>query len=187
MHVSSFAFDIARLVRHGDNLRPTFTAMANVRFELTHDIAAPPEVVWRELIDWKGHEAWVVSTHVDTTTSAGVPQVGDEFTAWTGPAPASKLGQRVSLEDRMRVDELDFDDAAKSGSCKVTKLGPVLTGWAAFAVSPHDGGTQIEWTEDVVVRYAPQLFAPVLARIGIVGFRLSLSRLAKQLRSAESG
>lgn len=157
--------------------------MAAIHFSLTHDLDATPAATWAELIDWKGHEAWVVSTSVDMHNATEIPRVGDEFTAWTGPLPATKIGRRLSLEDRMRVDELDFDEASASGSCSVTKLGPVLTGTASFTVAPNGTGTRVEWIEDVQVRFAPNFVSPLLARIGVAGFRFSLGRLAKQLRA----
>lgn len=160
--------------------------MAHVRFELTHDFDAPARVVWDEMIDWKGHEAWIPSTDVEIHTDGDPTAVGAEFTAWSGPAPTTSLGRKLSLEDRMRVESCDYDDAISTGSCKVTKLGPTITGWAGFTVSPINGSadrSQVVWTEDVVVPIAPQFLAPILARMGIAGFKLGMTRLAKLLRN----
>jgi len=155
--------------------------MAHVHFELTHDFDAPPQVVWDELIDWKGHEEWIPSTDVDVHSAGDEHGIGGEFTAWSGPAPTTAIGRKLSLEDRMRVDELDFDETASTGSCRVSKLGPTLTGWASFTVEPHGGGTRMLWVEDVKVPYAPQFLAPVFAKLGIGGFRFGMKRLAKML------
>lgn len=153
--------------------------MAHVQFELSYDFAAAPDRVWDELVDWKGHEAWIPATQVELHGAADPAAVGAEFTAWSG------IGRRLALEDRMRVDQLDYSPAEQRGSCKVTKLGPVLRGWAGFVVEPTSGGTQMVWTEDVTVPYAPQFLAPVLAKLGVAGFRLGMSRLAKLLANED--
>jgi hypothetical protein len=45
--------------------------------------------------------------------------IGARFTAWTGLGPPT-------LKDRMEVSILDWDAATTSGTCEVTKIGPVL-------------------------------------------------------------
>ena len=50
-----------------------------------------------------------------------------------------------------------------------------------MCIRDRAGGTRMYWKEDVVVAYAPQLLAPVFAKIGVAGFRFSMKRLAKQL------
>lgn len=157
--------------------------MAHVHFELTHDFAASPQVVWDELVDWKGHEEWIPSTDVEVHRDGDENGIGAEFTAWSGPAPTTSIGRKLSLEDRMRVDEMDFDAAAGTGSCRVSKLGPVLTGWAAFTVEPAGAGTRMVWIEDVKVPYAPQFLAPVFAKLGVAGFSFGMKRLGKLLAS----
>jgi len=151
--------------------------VAQVQFELTFDFTAAPDRVWHELVDWKGHEKWIPSTAVDLHTNGDPTAPDAEFTAWSG------LGRsKLSLQDRMRVEFCDFNDGEQTGKCRVTKLGPMITGWAAFTVAPTpSGGTAMVWTEDVKVPYAPQFLAPVLARIGIEGFRFGMKRLAKLL------
>jgi uncharacterized protein YndB with AHSA1/START domain len=155
--------------------------MAHVHFELTYDFDASPKVVWDELVDWKGHEEWIPSTDVEVHNEGDESGIGAEFTAWSGPAPTTSIGRKLSLEDRMRVDELDYTEAASSGSCRVSKLGPVLTGWAAFTVEPMGSGTRMVWVEDVKVPYAPQFLAPVFAKLGVAGFTFGMKRLAKML------
>lgn len=149
--------------------------MADVHFELTYDFAAPARTVWDELVDWKGHEKWIPATQVEVHTDGDPASIGAEFTAWSG------LGRKLALEDRMRVDELAFDDAAASGFCKVAKLGPMITGWASFRVATSGSGSQLVWTEEVDVPYAPQFVSPVLAKIGVGGFRFGMKRLSKLL------
>lgn len=151
--------------------------MAHVQFDLTFDFDASPERVWDELVDWKGHEGWIPATVVDIHTDGDPTAPNAEFTAWSG------LGRsKLSLQDRMRVEYCDYDAAAQSGNCRVSKLGPMITGWAEFTVNATPGGgTSMEWVEDVKVPYAPQFLAPLLGRVGKEGFRFGMKRLAKLL------
>ena len=141
-------------------------------------------MLWDELIDWKGHEAWVPSTYVELHGDGDPAAPGAEFTAWTGPIPTSGIGRKLSLQDRMRVAEIDFDPVSGRGACAVHKIGPVLEGTASFSVTPTGGGTRMHWKEDVEVRFLPSFAAPVAAKIGELGFRYSMRRLDKQLVAA---
>ena len=38
--------------------------MATVQFDVVHPFDAPARAVWDELVDWKGHEAWIPATRV---------------------------------------------------------------------------------------------------------------------------
>ncbi len=147
--------------------------MANVQFEVVHQFEASARVVWDELIDWKGHEAWIPATKVDV--GAGDPTaVGAEFTAITGFGP-------IALKDRMVVSECTWDEATGAGKCEVEKVGPVLRGRAWFTVAPDGDGSVVHWYEDVTVPHAPQLLAPVIGKAGAIGFRLGMKKLAKLL------
>ena len=136
--------------------------MAAVTFTVRHDFGAPVRALWDELVDWKGHEAWIPMTRVEV--GEGDPtDVGHEFTAWSG------LG-KLALEDRMRVAECDWDDQGQTGRCTVDKLGPVLTGQAGFTVTGSGGTSSIEWFEQVEVKYLPAFLAPVAAKLGASRF-----------------
>jgi len=149
--------------------------MAQVRFEVAQSFTASSAMVWAELIDWKGHADWVPMTRVEV--EPGDPTaIGARFTAWTGLGP-------LALKDRMEVSVLNWDATAESGSCEVTKLGPVLRGKAGFTVTAKGNGSELEWLEDVTVPLAPQFLAPVFARLGIIGFRQALRKLAKKLEA----
>jgi carbon monoxide dehydrogenase subunit G len=144
-----------------------------------HHFAASPAEVWEELVDWAGHAAWVPATRV--VVDPGDPTaVGATFTAWTG------FG-RVALEDRMRVNALDWDQDTGHGSCTVDKLGPVLQGTAGFTVGPNAaGGTDLVWIEDVSIGRVPRFAAPLLARVGEAGFRQGMRRLARLIANGGS-
>lgn len=151
--------------------------MGEVRFEVRHEFAAPARDVWDALVDWRGHEQWVPSTRMEV--DPGDPtQAGATFTAYTGAGP-------LVLEDRMRVEECDWDDDSSSGACEVEKLGPVLTGRAGFTVAPNGDGAVVEWFERVQVPRLPGFAAPVAAKIGAVGFKRAMRNLAKLLNSRD--
>lgn len=149
-------------------------SMAQVHFDVRHEFAASSERVWLELVDWQAHGNWIPMTRMEV--EQGEPtQPGARFTAFTG------FG-RLALEDRMEVVDCEWDEAAASGSCTVAKLGPILRGRAWFTVSPkgqHD--SVVDWNEDVTVPRTPQFLAPVVARLGALGFKMGMRRLAKQL------
>jgi hypothetical protein len=147
--------------------------MAHVTFEVVQDFRASASAVWTELVDWKGHADWVPMTRVEV--EPGDPTaIGARFTAWTGLGP-------LALKDQMQVSILDWDAATTSGTCEVIKIGPVLRGKAGFTVAPTATGSELRWIEDVTVPIAPQFLAPVFARLGVIGFRQALRKLAKLL------
>ena len=147
--------------------------MARVSFNVRHDFEAPVRALWDELVDWKGHEAWIPMTRVDVE-AGDQTEVGFEFTAYSGPGP-------LALKDRMRVAECHWDDATRTGRCSVEKLGPVLTGRAGFTVEPDGDGSSIDWFEDVDVKHLPGFLAPIVGKLGAAGFRLGMKRLARVL------
>lgn len=143
----------------------------DIEFTVVHQFDAAPDAVWKELIDWKGHEQWVPMTCVELGPEPQ-DQPGATFMAFTG---IWKLG----LEDNMRLTQLDWDEATGTGTCEVEKLGPILTGRAAFTVAPDGDGTRVDWVEEITAKYAPGFTAGLLGKIGAVGFKQGMKRLAK--------
>lgn len=153
--------------------------MAHVRFTIHQHFECSAHDLWSELVDWKGHEQWIPATRVEL--DPGDPtEVGAIFTAFTGFGP-------LALKDRMRVVLCNWDGTKSTGECEVKKLGPILKGAAGFTVEPQSGGATMEWFEDVMVPYVPNVLAPLLARIGAVGFRVGLRKLSRLLAHRSSG
>ncbi|MFP5488405.1 MAG: SRPBCC family protein [Acidimicrobiia bacterium] len=144
---------------------------APVQFEVRTSFAAPPRRVWDELIDWKGHEAWIPATRVEAP-DGDATAVGAEFTAFTGYGP-------LTLEDRMRVARCTWDETTSQGDCEVEKLGPLLQGRAGFTVKPEGAGCVVVWREDVTVPYVPGFAAAAVAKVGAAGFKVGMRKLAK--------
>lgn len=152
--------------------------MAPVQFTVKVDFNAPPQKVWDELVDWKGHEEWIPATRVEL--DGGDPTaVGTTFTAWTGVGP-------LSLEDRMRVSRCEWQDGSTSGHCEVEKLGPILRGRAGFTVESKGMGSTVRWFEDVTVPFLPRFLGPLVGRAGALGFRLGMRNLNRSLSSVRS-
>ena len=84
----------------------------------------------------------------------------------------------------MRVVACDWDDTAGSGRCEVDKLGPVLKGRAAFTIESKGAGSELVWTEDVVVPYVPQFLAAPIRIMSAAGFKFGMKRLEKVLSNA---
>jgi len=159
--------------------------VAQVYFTIDYYFDSPAPAVWHALIDWKGHESWIPSTQVELHGDGDPTAIGAEFTAWTGIALGTSFGRKLALQDHMRVDALNYDEASRTGHCLVTKLGPQLSGTASFTVRPADSGpnrTHMHWVEDVALRHAPQFTAPFCAAAGKAGFLFGMTRLARQLR-----
>jgi len=145
-------------------------AMAQIDFTVTHHFVAPAQLVWDEMIDWPSHSAWIPATHIEVHTDDS-QVVGATFTGYTGYG-------RLALVDRMRISQIEWDEATSTGTCEVEKLGPVLQGRAGFAVSPDGDGCRVDWFEDVTVAYLPQLFAPPVNKLSALGFSFGMRRLA---------
>jgi Polyketide cyclase / dehydrase and lipid transport len=140
--------------------------MANVYFTVTRSLALPADVVFDELIDWKGHANWVPMTRVEILNGDGGP--GTVFVATTGLGP-------LALPDRMRVDELD----PVAMTSRITKIGPMLSGVVDLSVTRTGETTsRLDWVEDIRVPGVPQFLAKPLAAAARKGFQTSITRLA---------
>lgn len=148
---------------------------ASVSFTVTHDFEEPPDRLWAAMVDWEAHGEWIPATVVEV--DPGDPTaVGATFTGLTGYG-------KIMLVDPMVIEEISWDPETGHGRCVVNKLGPQLRGRAGFDLSPIEGGSRIEWFEDVTVRYLPRLLVPVVNRLSAVGFSLGMRKLAKLLSS----
>ena len=142
---------------------------------LTRETSATPAQVWDVVAAFDGYGAWMPMTRM--VTDDGPPRVGWGFSGIKG------LG-RLAFSDSMLVTLWDpparsgADPAAPApagdepataaaGVFRVVKTGRLLGGWAEVTVSPQaDGGSRLDWVEDVVVRPLPfkRLFEPLLDR-----------------------
>jgi hypothetical protein len=141
--------------------------MANVRFSVTRDVPLPAHVAFAELIDWRGHAEWVPMTRVTIEEGDGGP--GTVFVATSGLGPAA-------LPDRMRVDALD----STAMTVRVTKIGPVLTGYVDLAVmATGESTSRLTWLEDIRVPVLPQFLSRPVGAAARKSFEVSINRMAK--------
>lgn len=148
--------------------------MANVRFIVTRDLPLSADVAFAELIDWRRHAEWVPMTRVVIEEGDGGP--GTVFVATSGLGPAA-------LPDRMRVDALD----PTAMTVRVTKIGPVLTGFVDLSVTATGASTsRLTWLEDIRVPVLPQLLARPVGAAARKAFEMSIDRMAKHAQRART-
>ena len=148
--------------------------MAHVRFTVTRDLPLPADVVFAELIDWRGHAEWVPMTRVTIEEGDGGP--GTVFVATSGLGPAA-------LPDRMRVDALD----PVAMTVRVTKIGPVLTGHVDLSVTATgESASRLTWLEDIRVPILPQFLARPVGAAARKAFEISIDKMAKHARKTRT-
>lgn len=153
----------------------------SVRLEVAREIAASPERVWTELVDWPGQARWIPLTRVRV--------MGDRVEG-TGVRVEALSGFRLNgvplgLLDRFVVTGWT-PPGTEAGELAVLHLGPYFTGEGSFRLEPNPGGTRMVCTElfslpvggpvDQLVKTA----LPLMRR----GFALSLGRLADLVEAA---
>jgi hypothetical protein len=137
------------------------------------DIAAPAEVAWAHLTDWRRQGEWIAMTRVEPIGSAD--GVGGRIRAWTGVGP-------VGFWDTMTITgwEVSEDGSAR---CEVLHTGRVVRGDGGFSVRPTPGGCRLTWWERLEIpggragALAWRLVGPVMS--GLVG--VSLRKLARNV------
>jgi hypothetical protein len=156
-----------------------FTAVART--------SADPVATWSRVTDWAGQGGFVPLTRVWVTRGDG--GAGTRFTGRTGIGP-------LAFDDPMEVVSshppvpYGAEGGPRDGVAEVTKLGRVVLGSALVVVRPlPDGGSRVEWSEDVAV--APvrltRAVEPLLALLGRAGFSLVLRRMLADLPAGRRG
>ena len=151
----------------------------SVRLEVSRALAASPERVWDELVDWPRQDLWIPFTHVEATSSR---------TAGLGTRVAALSGFRlgpvpVGLLDRFVVTGWTPPGTrdGQPGELAVLHLGPYFTGEGSFKVLPDPAGCRLVCTEvfavpgGAVVESVLRLALPVMRR----GFAASLDTFAR--------
>lgn len=147
----------------------------SVRLEVAYEIAASPERVWTELIDWAGQARWIPMTQVRV--------VGERATG-TGVRAEALSGFRlgplpVGLLDRFVVTGWT-PPGATAGELAVLHLGPYFTGEGSFRLEPNPAGTRLVATELFALPggRVPERLVALALPLMRAGFTLSLQRLA---------
>ena len=144
--------------------------MARVHFTVNRRLHLPARTAFDELVDWRGHAAWVPMTRV--VIEAGDGGAGTTFVATTGLGP-------LALPDRMRVESLD----PISRAVHIVKIGPVLTGDVRLAVTPAtEASCDVMWDEDIQVPLLPGFLSTPVGFAARKAFEVSIDRMAKHAR-----
>ncbi len=104
-------------------------------FVVEREVAASPDRVFAAVADVAAHAGPIPWTRIET--SPGEPGVGWRFTARSGPV-------RLSV-----VDEMVLTRWEPGERYAITKLGPVLRGWADISVHPSGSGSRVVWAEEI--------------------------------------
>ncbi|SDK92934.1 Polyketide cyclase / dehydrase and lipid transport [Lentzea albidocapillata subsp. violacea] len=126
----------------------------STELELTVQVAAPPDTIFRAMTDWERQSEWVFGTRVSVVEGDG-RSVGSEIDAVT-----------FGVSDRMRITRWDPPHAVE-----VVHLGRVVRGTAVFAVR----GSRFVWTERLDVPF----FYPLVKPLFVLMLRRSLQRFAR--------
>lgn len=126
----------------------------STELELTVEVAAPPDVIFRAMTDWERQSEWVFGTRVSVVSGDG-QSVGSEIDAVT-----------FGVSDRMRITRWDPPHAVE-----VLHLGKVVRGTGVFAVR----GSRLVWTERLDVPF----FYPLVKPLFVLMLRRSLQRFAR--------
>lgn len=140
-------------------------------FKLAIVIDAPIEVVWREMVDWEGQSAWMLSTRVydDRSSPSGV---GHRLRAFTGPF--ARVNRFLGVMDEMVVSEWE-----PPRYCRVEHIGKFIRGYGTFTLSQDSRDpdrTRFDWFEEIA---APR---PILLLIKpgiLIGVWISLQRFRR--------
>jgi hypothetical protein len=151
----------------------------SVRLEVSRALAASPERVWDELVDWPRQDLWIPLTTVRATGSRS-QGLGTRVAALSGfrlgPVP-------VGLLDRFVVTGWTPPGSQPGlpGELAVLHLGPYFTGEGSFVVQPDPVGCRLVCTEvfsvpgGAPVEAVLRLALPVMRR----GFAASLETFAR--------
>ncbi len=104
-------------------------------FVVEREVAAPADRVFAAVADVSAHGGAIPWTRIET--SPGEPGVGWRFTARSGPRMAPL------------VDEMVLTRWEPGRRYALSKLGPLLRGWADIEVHPTERGSRVVWSEEI--------------------------------------
>jgi hypothetical protein len=114
-------------------------------FTVQRDVSASAQRTWDVLTDWPRHSGTVPLTRVRAVSSLDARSKGEGsgMVARTGVGP-------LAYEDRMTVTQWQPPTATTPGRCRLRKLGRMITGDAAFTVTPvGPERCRVVWEETV--------------------------------------
>ena len=133
----------------------------------------PASACFERLVDWDAHSSAIPFTRL---AHEGEARVGQRFVARTGLGP-------LGFDDPMTVEVLrppagDRPDDLP-GLVEVTKHGRVISGRVRWTVTPAAAGSQVEWTQRLVVGWLPRWLDPVVGWVGRIAYGSGLARILR--------
>lgn len=141
------------------------------------DIAAPAEVVFDAVVDWRGQDRWIPMTTVRAGRQAGIA-VGGEVAAYTGIGP-------IGFLDTMTVTRWDVPHRVD-----VVHTGNVVRGIGIMTVrSLGPAQSRFYWAEDLEIPFgiAGQVGWALMKPAFGLGMRAALKRFAALVEAGELG
>ncbi len=131
----------------------------------------PARACFDHLVDWDAHSAAIPFTKLQYE---GAPRVGQRFVARTGWG-------RLGFDDIMVVDELrppaGNEPGDTPGLVAITKHGRLVGGTVGWTVSPTATGSDVTWTQHLVITWLPRWMDPLVGAIGKRAYGMGLRRL----------
>ena len=140
-------------------------------------IAAPPERVWATVSDFAAYGQWIPLTTMRVDPAP--VRVGWGFVGRTGL-------RRFGFDDSMLLTRWEPPGPEGMARFTVRKTGRLLAGWADIVLAPAAAGTELVWTEEIIVR--PERIGRLMAPLAdpVVG-RLFAGAVARMAAIAEAG
>ena len=133
----------------------------------------PARACFQRLVDWDAHTAAIPLTKLQ---HEGAARVGQRFVARTGWG-------RVGFDDTMVVEVLRPPTGDlpgdRPGLVQIVKQGRVVGGTVRWTVTPTTGGSDIAWTQHLVIGWLPRWMDPLVGTIGRRAYGVGLRRLLR--------
>lgn len=133
----------------------------------------PASACFDKLVDWDAHSAAIPLTRL---RHDGVARLGQRFVARTA------LG-RFGFDDPMVVELLRRPAGDQPGYLpgvvEVAKRGRVIGGTVRWTVSPTATGSEVEWSQNIIIGWLPAWLDPVVGVAGRLAYSRGLPRLLR--------
>jgi hypothetical protein len=87
--------------------------------------------------------------------------------------------RRLGFNDVMTFEELAPPTATTPGHASIAKSGRFVLGSVAVTVTPHDGGSEVRWSQEFGLARLPEPLNTVAAWGARAGYSLVLRRLLR--------